>query len=202
MVRIEKRVFAIRRSRYRGESRYRSLRQRPEWELWDGDVACSDCVDCVDNGLLVFGETAVLCQMNLAIRSGMATLTFLEWNESGRMDVAKRNSPMRKRRVKETDSDSRPENGVADESSALVVSVHRIEEEVQRELLGQAELRFSSLVVRRVPGGVCLEGVLEADDVDAASSSVCGLARRVAGVQDVLNHLVVRHSNKNVPVKG
>lgn len=109
---------------------------------------------------------------------------------------------MRKRRVKETDSDSRPENGVADESSALVVSVHRIEEEVQRELLGQAELRFSSLVVRRVPGGVCLEGVLEADDVDAASSSVCGLARRVAGVQDVLNHLVVRHSNKNVPVKG
>ena len=109
---------------------------------------------------------------------------------------------MRERRVEAMDSDGRLENGLADESLALVAGVHRIEEEVQRELLGQAGLRFSSLVVRRVPGGVCLEGVLEADDGDAASSNVCGLARRVAGVQDVLNHLVMRDTGNNVPIKG
>ncbi len=121
----------------------------------------------------------------------------------GRMDVAtKRNNPLGKRRVGGMDSDRRSENGLAEESSVLLTGPHRIEEDVQRELLGQLELRFSSLVVRRVPGGVCLEGVLEADDVDAASSSVCGLARRVAGVQEVLNHLVIRHASSDVPAKG
>ena len=79
---------------------------------------------------------------------------------------------------------------------------HQIEEDVQRELLAQPELRFSSLVVRRVADGVCLEGVLEADDVEAASSCVCGLARRVAGVQEVLNHLVVCQGEYNPPAKG
>ncbi|MBT4864044.1 MAG: hypothetical protein HON53_02845 [Planctomycetaceae bacterium] len=105
---------------------------------------------------------------------------------------------MRERRVEGMES----ENGMADDSSILIDGAHRIEEDVQRELLAQAGLQFSSLVVRRVPNGVCLEGVLEADDVDAASSSVCGLARRVAGVQEVLNHLVVHQANGDVPAKG
>jgi hypothetical protein len=65
---------------------------------------------------------------------------------------------------------------------------HRLEQAVQRHLLSQPQLQFSSLVIRRIPNGVCLEGVLE----NNANLDVCGLARSVAGVNEVLNHLVVR----------
>ena len=109
---------------------------------------------------------------------------------------------MGERRVERTESNGRLNNGLAGDSSILVDGAHRIEEKVQRELLGQAGLQFSSLVVRRVANGVCLEGVLEADDADGASLSISGLARRVAGVQEVLNHLVVHQANGNVPSKG
>jgi len=64
-----------------------------------------------------------------------------------------------------------------------------MELEVQRRLLAHPDLRFSSLVIRRTPNGVCLEGVLEVDD---ESSDVRELVRRVAGVDQVMNHLVVR----------
>ena len=67
---------------------------------------------------------------------------------------------------------------------------HRLEKAVQRRLLSETKLRFSSLVIRRIPNGVCLEGVLETN----ANLDVCGLARSVAGVNEVLNHLVVRQS--------
>ncbi|MBW3539517.1 MAG: BON domain-containing protein [Planctomycetes bacterium] len=66
---------------------------------------------------------------------------------------------------------------------------HQLEESVQRELLSAPRCRFSSLVVRRIAGGVCLEGVLEAA---GALPDIASLARRVAGVEQVLNHLVVR----------
>jgi hypothetical protein len=67
-------------------------------------------------------------------------------------------------------------------------SPHRLEHAVQRRLLAHPELRFSSLVIRRIPNGVCLEGVVESSsDLD-----VCNLAKTVAGVDEVLNHLVVR----------
>lgn len=65
---------------------------------------------------------------------------------------------------------------------------HRLEQAVQRRLLAQPDLRFASLVVRRIPNGVCLEGVLEQEgDLD-----VCNLARTVDGVVAVLNHLVIQ----------
>lgn len=67
--------------------------------------------------------------------------------------------------------------------------IQRLAQDVRRELLSRPGLRFSSLVVRRVQNGVCLEGVLEANKGD---DDVCGLARSVAGVDRVLNHLVVR----------
>ena len=105
-------------------------------------------------------------------------------------------------RVEGTESNGRLNNGLEGELSALIDGAHQIEENVQRELLAQAGLQFSSLVVRRVPNGVCLEGVLEADDADGASSSINGLARRVAGVQEVLNHLVVHQAGDKVPAKG
>lgn len=66
---------------------------------------------------------------------------------------------------------------------------HHVEAEVRRTLLGEPDLRFASLVVRRVPGGVCLEGLLESGE-DAPD--VDGLARQVRGVERVINHLLVR----------
>lgn len=65
---------------------------------------------------------------------------------------------------------------------------HNVETEVQRVLLGTPELEFTSLVVRRVHQGVCLEGVLHAP---ATSNDVADLVRTVAGVDVVINHLLV-----------
>lgn len=72
---------------------------------------------------------------------------------------------------------------------------HRLERDVQRRLLEHPELCFSSLVVRRIGDGVCLEGVLEMDD---CPDDVGKLVQRAAGVTHVLNHLVVRRP----PQKG
>jgi hypothetical protein len=66
---------------------------------------------------------------------------------------------------------------------------HHVESEVRRTLLAEPELNFASLVVRRVPDGVCLEGVLESG---ADAPDVCSLARQVLGVERVINHLLVR----------
>jgi hypothetical protein len=65
---------------------------------------------------------------------------------------------------------------------------HRLEQAVHRRLRSQPGLKIASLVIRRIPNGVCLEGVLEND----ANQDICNLARSVAGVDAVLNHLVVR----------
>jgi hypothetical protein len=67
---------------------------------------------------------------------------------------------------------------------------HSIERQVQRKLLAQPHLQFSSLVVRRMPGGICLEGVLTSTD----GSDICSLARQVEGVHQVLNHVLVQGS--------
>jgi len=81
-------------------------------------------------------------------------------------------------------------SGHLHEKSETPDAPHRLEQAVQRRLLAHPELRFSSLVIRRIPNGVCLEGVLEND----AELDVSSLARSVAGVQEVLNHLVVRRA--------
>lgn len=65
---------------------------------------------------------------------------------------------------------------------------HRVEHAVQRALLGHPHLHFASLVVRRINNGVCLQGVLEADE---NAPDVSSIAQRVDGVQQVLNRLVV-----------
>ncbi len=72
---------------------------------------------------------------------------------------------------------------------------HRIELEVQRKLLSDPRLHFSSLVVHRIPEGVCLEGVLETAE---NGPNVAQLVRTVEGVNQVLNHLVIRQP----PAKG
>jgi hypothetical protein len=68
------------------------------------------------------------------------------------------------------------------------VAPHRLEHAVRAHLMSHPKLRFSTLVIRRIPNGVCLQGVLE----DSVDLDVCNLARSVAGVTEVLNHLVVR----------
>lgn len=66
--------------------------------------------------------------------------------------------------------------------------LHQVEHAVRRELLAEPHLRFASLVVRRINDGVCLQGVLEADE---DSPDVSTIAQRVDGVHQVLNRLVV-----------
>lgn len=83
--------------------------------------------------------------------------------------------------------------------ATTVASPHSIEHEVQRRLLAAPNLNFSSLVVRRVENGVCLEGVLETGSRAAEAEE---LARQISSVQRVLNHLVVRHPLRRIPAKG
>ena len=86
-----------------------------------------------------------------------------------------------------------------DDTASLTADlIHEMEQEVKRRLLSAGNLQFSSLVVRRISGGVCLEGVLETDD---EIEDVFRLARQVAGVEEVLNHLVV-HPGSRPPAKG
>lgn len=93
---------------------------------------------------------------------------------------------------------SLPSTASPDDSAYLTNAQHRVESQVKRELQSDPGLRFSSLVVRRINDGVCLEGVL---DVDDTVPDVDSLARRVAGVNNVLNHLVLRQS-RQLPSKG
>jgi len=75
---------------------------------------------------------------------------------------------------------------------------HQIEHDVRRALLAHPSLHFSSLVVRRITDGVCLQGVVE---TDAGSPDVCSVAQGVSGVTFVLNHLLVAGGSE-VPAKG
>ena len=81
-----------------------------------------------------------------------------------------------------------------DDSVFIDSGRHRVELDVQRTLCSHPELKFSSLVVRRTPNGVCLEGVLE---IDGDGPDVCSLARTVQGVDEVINRLMV-HRHKTV----
>ncbi len=67
-------------------------------------------------------------------------------------------------------------------------SCNQLASDVRRALLSENGLDIASLVVRRVPNGVCLEGVVRVngDDVD-----VCRAVRKLAGVGEIMNHLVV-----------
>ncbi|GAB4159273.1 MAG: hypothetical protein Tsb009_36540 [Planctomycetaceae bacterium] len=60
--------------------------------------------------------------------------------------------------------------------------------------MGTPQVHFSSLVVRRIQDGVCLEGFVESD---AELAEADRLASQVAGVENVLNRLVVRCPAKN-----
>lgn len=73
-------------------------------------------------------------------------------------------------------------------SEAIETLPHQVEQDVQRALLAHPQFKFRSLVVRRTEDGVCLQGFMEEPE---DSSEVCTVAQRVAGVQTVLNRLVM-----------
>lgn len=81
---------------------------------------------------------------------------------------------------------------------SVLIHPHRLEQDVRNRLMAEPSLNFTSLVVRRVPDGLCLEGVLETDE---DSTDVARRVRRLCGVSQVLNHLVV-HRNRELPLKG
>lgn len=66
---------------------------------------------------------------------------------------------------------------------------HSVECEVRRRLLADTSCEIQSLVVHRIPDGVCIEGVVESttpmEEITAALESV-------AGVDRVMNRLVQR----------
>lgn len=70
---------------------------------------------------------------------------------------------------------------------------HEVEQQVWRELQQASGGQFLSLIVRRMEGGVCLQGVLETGNDDFLCD-VDSLVKRVACVEHVLNQLVMRKS--------
>lgn len=65
---------------------------------------------------------------------------------------------------------------------------HDVESDVRRELMATDGIKVSSLVVRRLPNGVCLQGVLRFDD---GEFDICESVRRIPGITRILNHMVV-----------
>lgn len=67
-------------------------------------------------------------------------------------------------------------------------SAHQLEADVRRALMSSDGIEIASLAVRRLPNGVCLEGVIrvQGDDVD-----VCRAVRELDGVGEVVDHLTI-----------
>jgi hypothetical protein len=76
-----------------------------------------------------------------------------------------------------------PEAGIAVSEKRA----HRLEQHVHRALCRNGGQAYSSVVVRRLPNGVCLEGVVRAS---AGQFDPSRTALQVPGVKEVLNHLV------------
>lgn len=70
------------------------------------------------------------------------------------------------------------------------IAPHSVERAARRALLAEPTFHFSTLVVRRINGGVCLEGVMDVED--GTSPDVAGLLQRIDGINNVVNHLVRR----------
>lgn len=75
------------------------------------------------------------------------------------------------------------------DSSEVDRTPHTIERQVCRLLTTHPGLSVTGLVVHRLPGGVCLTGVVDSID---GETNVCNLVRQVSGVEDVINRLLVR----------
>jgi osmotically-inducible protein OsmY len=103
-----------------------------------------------------------------------------------------------KREISREGNGSSPPRFASEAFPSVQVSPHQVEQDVRRALLSQPNLHFSSLVVRRIADGVCLQGILQ---TDAESPDVCSIAQRVSGVNCVLNHLLIA-PGRPLPAKG
>lgn len=82
-----------------------------------------------------------------------------------------------------------PDRSSDSASTEMPNEPHALERTVLHALLAQTKLRIEALVVRRMPDGLCLQGVLQCED---SGIDVVSIVRRVAGVERVLNQLVMR----------
>lgn len=80
--------------------------------------------------------------------------------------------------------------------SGVFTPLHPLEYEVTRKLRAHPAVKISSLVVRRTPDGVCLQGVLE---TDAEAVEFQQLLHEIEGMANVVNQLVCCHQP---PPKG
>lgn len=90
-----------------------------------------------------------------------------------------------------------PDASSASEQSGIH-ACHDLECELRPALLAHPDLHFTELTVRRVPGGICLEGTLV---VDRDSPDICEIVRDIAEVEIVMNRLKVMR-NYSLPPKG
>ena len=83
---------------------------------------------------------------------------------------------------------TRPTELTLRSTSAVSRSARQLETDVRLALNAANGLDIGSLVVRKLPNGICLEGVIRvcSDDFD-----VCSAVREIEGVGEVVNHLVV-----------
>lgn len=65
---------------------------------------------------------------------------------------------------------------------------HAIERSIRKRLANESGIRFMELVVRRMPNGICLDGVIH---TDGTCPDVASVVRQVANVEEVVNHLLV-----------
>jgi|GEM_PF-4128102 len=71
--------------------------------------------------------------------------------------------------------------------SGFFTPLHPVEYEVLRRLQEHPQLKIASLVVRRIPDGVCLQGVIESDPEQINLQQVLS---EIDGVAHVVNQLV------------
>jgi hypothetical protein len=74
-------------------------------------------------------------------------------------------------------------------------ATHDYERDIQRRLLETPGLHFSSLVIRRLDNGVCVQGVLETADPHI---DVARLVRDISGVDRVIDQVVVRECGESL----
>lgn len=80
--------------------------------------------------------------------------------------------------------------------SGAFTPLHPLEYEVTRKLRSYPTVKISSLVVRRTPDGICLQGVLESDAEDVEFRQ---LLCELESLANVVNQLVCCH---RPPPKG
>ena len=72
-----------------------------------------------------------------------------------------------------------------------LLSLHEVEQAVWRELHSLEGVHFPRLVVRRVHDGICLQGILETENLDSVPD-IAELVRKIGHVDHVVNQLLVR----------